>query len=58
MESLFYDIKEICTLLKYSRSTVDRMIKRKELPGVVKHGTAVRIHKSTFHKWINLELKN
>jgi excisionase family DNA binding protein len=53
IESLFYTAEEMCKVLGLSRATLDRMTKRKAIPGKVKMGQAVKYHKSTIHRWIN-----
>ena len=53
LQSLYYNVIEVCELLSISRPTVDRLAKKGLLPGRVKIGAQVRYHKSTLHRWVN-----
>jgi excisionase family DNA binding protein len=46
-------VAQVCQLLNLSRSTVDRLAKRGELPGRLKLGGQVRYDAGTLRTWID-----
>ncbi len=51
-ENGFWTIGEMRELLRVSRSTLDRMAKKNEIPGRIKVGGQIRYHKPTVSRWI------
>lgn len=51
-ESLLLTVPQVCKLLNVSRSTVDRMAERGEIPGRMKLGGQVRYHRPTLQTWL------
>ena len=50
--SPLFTVREVCSFLKVSRSTLQRMEKAGELPGRVKLGGQIRYHRETLEKWL------
>jgi excisionase family DNA binding protein len=50
--SLLLSCSEVCSLLKISRSTLDRLEKAGSLPGRVKLGGQVRYHRQVIEDWL------
>lgn len=51
-QSLMIPVVEVAQLLNVSRSTVDRMAERGEIPGRMKLGGQVRYHRPTLEAWL------
>jgi excisionase family DNA binding protein len=50
-ESAFLTVEELATLLRVNHKTIRDAIKRREIPGVRRIGTAFRIHRATVLDW-------
>lgn len=56
MSSAIMTMKEVAAALQCDRRTVSRMIKRGELPGVLRATKPIRISRAVFEGWLQGDL--
>jgi excisionase family DNA binding protein len=54
-DSPVYTVPEVAQLLRTSEWSVYEMIKRGELPGVIRIGSQIRIVRQRFREWIGVD---